>query len=144
MQTTILNLTKLAERCPNRGRKHYGNGRHFSFEQFLLFPHCFQKTCTADTWKPEFVWERVNPLSSDKILDLSKLKTFLDEKINLIKNLWTVFEKVENILGKRKIADNQYFLFSIHCFLRASFSGPLTLGLCGKKLIWLVQRLSKL
>ena len=28
-------------------------------EQFLLFPQCFQKTCTADTLKPGLVWERV-------------------------------------------------------------------------------------
>ena len=28
--------------------------------QFLLFPECFQKTCTADTKKPGLVWERLN------------------------------------------------------------------------------------
>ena len=30
------------------------------YKQFLLFPLCFQKTCTADTLKPGLVWERVN------------------------------------------------------------------------------------
>ena len=30
------------------------------YEQFLLFPHCFQKTYTADTSKPGLVWEWVN------------------------------------------------------------------------------------
>ena len=29
------------------------------YEQFLLFPQCFQKICTADTEKPGLVWERV-------------------------------------------------------------------------------------
>ena len=29
------------------------------YEQFLLFPQCFQKTCTADTLQPEIVCERV-------------------------------------------------------------------------------------
>ena len=29
------------------------------YEQFLLFPQCFQKTCTADMSKPGLVWERV-------------------------------------------------------------------------------------
>ena len=29
------------------------------YEQFLLFPQCFQKTCTADTQKPGLVWDRV-------------------------------------------------------------------------------------
>ena len=49
------------------------NGRKFSkwvenavekgeiahYEQFLFFPYCFQKTCTADTWNPGLVWEKV-------------------------------------------------------------------------------------
>ena len=26
-----------------------GKGEIAGYEQFLLFPHCFQKTCTADT-----------------------------------------------------------------------------------------------
>ena len=32
------------------------------YEQFLLFPLCFQKTYTADTYKPGLVWERVKEL----------------------------------------------------------------------------------
>ena len=31
------------------------------YEQVLFFPQCFQKTCTVDTLKQGFVWERVNP-----------------------------------------------------------------------------------
>ena len=30
------------------------------YEQFLLFPQWFQKTYTADTYKPGLIWERVN------------------------------------------------------------------------------------
>ena len=30
------------------------------YEQFHLFPQCFQKTSAADTLKPGLVWERVN------------------------------------------------------------------------------------
>ena len=37
------------------GWKHCGKS-NFSF----LFPLCFQKTCTVDTKKPGFLWERVN------------------------------------------------------------------------------------
>ena len=29
------------------------------YEQFLLSSQCFQKACTADTYKPGLVWERV-------------------------------------------------------------------------------------
>ena len=34
-----------------------GKGEIARYEQFLLFPQCFQKTCTADTLKPGLVSE---------------------------------------------------------------------------------------
>ena len=30
------------------------------YDQFLLFPQCFEKTYNTDTENPEYVWERVN------------------------------------------------------------------------------------
>ena len=36
-----------------------GEGEIAHYEQFFLFPQCFQKTCTADMEKPGLVWERV-------------------------------------------------------------------------------------
>ena len=36
-----------------------GKGEIARYEQFLLFPQCFQKTLAADTEKPGLVWERV-------------------------------------------------------------------------------------
>ena len=53
--------------------KFYENDRKFSkwventarigeitrYEQFLLFPQCFQKMYTVDTYKPGLVWKRV-------------------------------------------------------------------------------------
>ena len=36
-----------------------GKGEIAQYERFLIFPQCFQKTCTADTLKPGLVWERV-------------------------------------------------------------------------------------
>ena len=58
----ILDSSKLKEFADNKFKFH-GNGRKISkrventvrkgkiarYEQFLLFPKCFQKTCTADT-----------------------------------------------------------------------------------------------
>ena len=41
-----------------------GKGEIARYEQFLVFPQCFQKTCTTDTQKPELVWERVNTQSN--------------------------------------------------------------------------------
>ena len=46
-----------------------GKGEMTHYEQLLLFPQCFQKICTADTYKPGLVWERVNFLQNDKFLD---------------------------------------------------------------------------
>ena len=37
-----------------------GEGRNAHCEQFLLFPHCFQKTCTAHALKQGIGWERVS------------------------------------------------------------------------------------
>ena len=47
-----------------------GKGEIARYEQFLLFPKCFQRTLSADTQKPGLVWERVNPLPNNKILDV--------------------------------------------------------------------------
>ena len=37
-----------------------GKGEIAHHEQFLLFPQCFQKACTPDTWKQGLAWERIN------------------------------------------------------------------------------------
>ena len=39
-------------------------GENARYEQFLLLPQCFQKTCTTDTEKPGLVWERVKCLNN--------------------------------------------------------------------------------
>ena len=50
LQNSILNLMKIAEFC-KRVEKTVEKGKLACCKQFLLFPQCFQKTCTADTWK---------------------------------------------------------------------------------------------
>ena len=49
------NGRKFSKRAENT----VGKGEIARYEQFLLFPQCFQKTCTADKQKPGLVWERV-------------------------------------------------------------------------------------
>ena len=70
----ILDSSKLKEFADNNFRFD-DKGRNFStpventvekgeiahYKQFLLFPLCFQKTCTAKHMKPGLVWERINP-----------------------------------------------------------------------------------
>ena len=70
---TNFRLNKLKEfaddnfKWDDNGRKFYKwventvqKGEIACYEQFLLFPQCFQKACTADTEKPGLVWEKVN------------------------------------------------------------------------------------
>ena len=63
-------------------------------EQFLLFPQCFQKACFLEASKSVIVWEWVNPLQDDKILDwskfLNKLQTIF--KVHLKWKINTVYE----------------------------------------------------
>ena len=66
---------------------------------------------------------RFNPLPNDKILDLSKLKAFADDKINVTQKFNFVFERIENIVGK---GENAGFP---QCFQKASFSGSLKVGI---------------
>ena len=46
---TVSNLMKMAESPSKWIENTMGKGEIARYEQFLLFPLCFQKTCTADT-----------------------------------------------------------------------------------------------
>ena len=50
----------MAESTPKRAENTVGKEEIARYEQFLLFPQCFQKTCTANTYKQGFVWEMLN------------------------------------------------------------------------------------
>ena len=62
-----------------------GKGEIARYEQFLLFPHCFQKACFPGASKDVIVWEWVKckdyvlPFPKLQILDPSKLKDFADD-----------------------------------------------------------------
>ena len=53
-------MAKKKKKNSKRVENTVGKGEIARYDQFLLFPHCFQKTCPADTYKPGLVWERVN------------------------------------------------------------------------------------
>ena len=61
----------------------------------------------------------VNTLLQNKILELTKLKAFADDKLNVAKMMISLHYFVENILGKRHDAGNQHFLLFPHCFQKA-------------------------
>ena len=63
---------KMAESSLKRAENTVGKREIARYEQFLLFPQCFEKTCKADTEKPGFVWERVNAFA--KSIDLNNIE----------------------------------------------------------------------
>ena len=63
----------------------------------------------------------LNPFPHDKILDQTKLKAFADDKLNVTKMIISVFDRVENIVGKGEIACTSNFSFSLNVFKKASF-----------------------
>ena len=60
------NGKKLSKRVENT----VGNGEIARYEQFLLFPQCFQKACHPGASKGVIVWEWVTPLPDMSILAL--------------------------------------------------------------------------
>ena len=68
-------------------------------------------------------WSRIDSLPNDKILDATKLKAFADDKINLVQLMISVFDRVENIVGKGENAGYQHFLLFPQCFQKTSFLG---------------------
>ena len=76
----------------------------------------------------------VNPLPDDKILDQTKLKAFADDKLNATKMIISVFDRVENIVGKGEIACTSNFSFSHSVFKRLLTQTRQKVSLCGNGL----------
>ena len=81
---------------------------------------------------PYFLTENVywvdsvyNPLPNDKILDVTKLKAFADDKLNVATMMFSLYDRVENTAGKGENAGNQHFLLFPQCFPKPSSLGSL-------------------
>ena len=70
-----------------------------------------------------------NPLPNDKILDLSKLKAFADDNLDMNQKMKLPSGRVENIVGKEENAAYQHFLLYPQCFQKASSLGLLKVGI---------------
>ena len=68
------------------------------------------------------------------ILDYSKLKAFADNKLNVILMMISLFDTVENTVGKGENAGYQHFFLFPKCFSKPPSLGSLKLGLLGKGL----------
>ena len=59
----------------------------------------------------KFIFLRViNPLPNNKILDFAKFKVLADDKLNIVKMMISLYNRVENTVGKGENAGNQHFL----------------------------------
>ena len=73
----ISNLTKIAE-LSKQEENTVGKREIACYEQFLLFPQCFQKACIPGASKGVIVWEWVNeicPLVKLKLNTFDMLRT---------------------------------------------------------------------
>ena len=69
------------------------------------------------------------------MLDVTKLKAFADKKLNVTQMMISVFDRVENTVGKGENASYQHILLFPQCFQKASFLGVVkSRGLCGTEL----------
>ena len=95
-------------------------GENAGYQHFLLFPQCFQKASPLGSF---------NSLPNNMVLDLTKWKAFADDKINEAQMMISVFDRVENIVGKGENAVFQHFLLFQQYFQKASFMGSLKVGI---------------
>ena len=66
----------------------------------------------------------INPSPHEKMLDETKLKAFADDILNVTKMIIPVFDRSENIVGKRRNCLYRQFLLFPQCFQRASLRDP--------------------
>ena len=70
-----------------------------------------------------------NSLPNDKILDVSKLESFADDKSSVTKMIISLFDEIENTVGKGENAGYQHFLLFPQCFPKPSSFGLLQVGI---------------
>ena len=70
----------------------------------------------------------ITPVPDDKILTLSKMKAFADDKINVTEKLSLVLGRVENIVEKGENTGYQHFILFPQFFQQLSFKGSLKFG----------------
>ena len=76
--------------------------------------------CTGHSDMTEIMF---NPFPNDKFWAPTKLKAFANEKFSVAKLLISLFDMVENIVGKRENAGYQHFLHFPTMFSTGLFVG---------------------
>ena len=62
----------------------------------------------------------INPLPNNKILDFTKLEELEDNKFKVAKMRISLYDRVENTVGKGENAGYQHFLLFPQCFPKSS------------------------
>ena len=68
-------------------------------------------------------------LPNDKIWAFTKLKAFADDRFNVAKITISLFDRVENMMGKRENTGTSIFSFSPSCFRKLSVSVLVKVGI---------------
>ena len=93
-----------------------GKGEIARYEQFLLFPQCFQKTCTLDTQTPGLVSERVRQSTILKTLRTKRfLKSLVRKAGNVLKVFFSFSHKIVCLRGRSQMGSCYEFV-SCKCF----------------------------
>ena len=98
-----------------------------------MFQRLNQKGCKTSDLLVNLVNYFLQPLPHDKILDVIKLKAFVDDKTKVAKMTISVFDRVENLVGNGENAGYQHLLLFSQCFQKASFLGSLKVGIVWKR-----------
>ena len=72
---------------------------------------------------------RIKPLPNEKILDVTILKAFADNELNLAEMTISLFDRAENTVGKGENAGYQHFLLFPQCFPKPSSLQSLKVGI---------------
>ena len=68
-------------------------------------------------------------LPNNTILDTTRLKAFANDKLNVAEMKISLYERVENTMGKGENASYQHFLLFPQCFPKHSSLGMLKVGI---------------
>ena len=73
--------------------------------------------------------EAFNSLPNVKFFDITKLKACVDDKLNVAKMMISLFDRIEDTMGKGENAGYQHFLLFPRFFEAFSFGGSLKAGI---------------
>ena len=100
-----------------------GKGEVAHYEQFLLFPQCFQMVSLCGKGLKGFFPEPLTRYQTTNFRPFQMKKRFADDNFKFGKNGRKLSKWLENTVGKGEIARNEQFLLFPQCFQKACFPG---------------------